>query len=44
MADRVAVLRLGRKVAEFVRRSFSRDDLVSAITGLGTSAESRAVQ
>jgi D-xylose transport system ATP-binding protein len=34
MADRVAVMRLGRKVAEFSRDGFSRDDLVSAITGL----------
>jgi D-xylose transport system ATP-binding protein len=44
MADRVVVLRLGRKVTEFVRGSFSRDDLVSAITGLGTAAEGRVVQ
>ncbi|MDX8482561.1 ATP-binding cassette domain-containing protein [Mesorhizobium sp. VK24D] len=38
MADRVAVLRLGRKVAEFSRGTFSRDDLVSAITGLSVAA------
>lgn len=33
VADRVAVLRLGRKVAEFVRGEFDPDDLVAAITG-----------
>ncbi|WP_245303331.1 ATP-binding cassette domain-containing protein [Mesorhizobium loti] len=38
MADTVVVLRLGRKVAEFSRGTFSRDDLVSAITGLSASA------
>lgn len=38
MADKVSVLRLGRKVTEFVKGSFSRDDLVSAITGLTASA------
>lgn len=38
MADTVVVLRLGRKVAEFSRGAFSRDDLVSAITGLSAAA------
>ncbi|GAA5543602.1 ATP-binding cassette domain-containing protein [Brucella sp. NBRC 113783] len=38
MADKVTVLRLGRKVTEFSKGSFSRDDLVSAITGLTASA------
>ena len=33
VADRVVVLRLGRKAAEFERGSFTVDDLVSAITG-----------
>ena len=33
MADRVVVLRLGRKVAEFERGKYNRDALVSAITG-----------
>ncbi len=35
MADRVAVMRLGRKVAEFARDGFGREELVAAITGLG---------
>ncbi|MBN9552792.1 MAG: sugar ABC transporter ATP-binding protein [Alphaproteobacteria bacterium] len=33
VADRVVVLRLGRKVAEFERGKYNRDALVSAITG-----------
>lgn len=42
MADRVAVMRLGRKVAEFARDGFDRDDLVSAITGLGEGRRGNA--
>jgi D-xylose transport system ATP-binding protein len=34
VADRVVVLRLGRKVAEFRRNEYSRDLLVGAITGI----------
>jgi D-xylose transport system ATP-binding protein len=34
VADRVAVLRLGRKVSEFTRGAYSREDLVSSITGI----------
>lgn len=34
VADRVVVLRLGRKVCEFERGAYSREDLVSAITGM----------
>jgi D-xylose transport system ATP-binding protein len=37
VADRVVVLRLGEKVAEFSRGRYGRDDLVAAITGLGRS-------
>ena len=34
LADRVAVLRLGTKVAEFVKsENYDVDDLVAAITG-----------
>ena len=33
IADRVVVLRLGRKVAEFVRGQYEPDELVAAITG-----------
>lgn len=33
VADRVAVLRQGRKVAEFTRGNYTSDDLVAAITG-----------
>lgn len=33
VADRVVVLRLGTKVAEFQRGTYSASDLVSAITG-----------
>jgi D-xylose transport system ATP-binding protein len=33
VADRVVVMRLGRKVAEFVRGTYSSEDLVAAITG-----------
>ncbi|MFJ5956666.1 ATP-binding cassette domain-containing protein [Paenarthrobacter sp. NPDC092416] len=38
VADRVAVMRLGRKVAEFTRGGYDRAQLVSAITGLGVAA------
>lgn len=34
VADRVVVLRLGRKVAEVSRGEYSREDLVGAITGM----------
>jgi D-xylose transport system ATP-binding protein len=34
IADRVVVLRLGRKVAEMSRGAYSREDLVSVITGM----------
>jgi D-xylose transport system ATP-binding protein len=34
VADRVVVLRLGRKVAELRRDAYSRDDLVAFITGM----------
>lgn len=33
VADRVVVMRLGRKVAEYVRGAYSSSDLVAAITG-----------
>jgi len=33
-ADRIVVLRLGRKVAEFRREEVSAADLVAAITGV----------
>jgi D-xylose transport system ATP-binding protein len=33
VADRVVVMRLGRKVAEFERGAYTSDDLVAAITG-----------
>ena len=33
IADRVVVLRLGRKVAEFRRGGFASSDIVDAITG-----------
>lgn len=39
VADRVVVLRQGRKVAEFQRGEFHPDDLVAAITGSRESAE-----
>ena len=38
VADRVVVLRLGRKVAEYLRGSYRRDQLVAAITGVGEEA------
>lgn len=38
VADRVAVLRLGRMVAEFHRGHYRRDELVSAITGVEGAA------
>ena len=37
IADRVVVLRLGRKVAEFERGKYTREDLVSRITGADDS-------
>jgi D-xylose transport system ATP-binding protein len=37
IADRVVVLRLGRKVAEFERGKYTREDLVSRITGADNS-------
>ena len=33
VADRIAVLRLGSKVAEFARDDYTASDLVSAMTG-----------
>ena len=33
VADRMAVLRLGRRVANFDRRTAAREDVVAAITG-----------
>lgn len=33
VADRVVVMRLGRKVGELVRGAYSRDDLIALITG-----------
>ena len=33
IADRVVVLRLGRRVAELARGTYGPDDLVAAITG-----------
>ncbi len=39
VADRVVVLRLGRKVAEFARGQFSVDRLVAAITGADQVAQ-----
>lgn len=38
VADRVVVLRLGRKVAEFSRGGYRRDELVAAITGVEEAA------
>jgi D-xylose transport system ATP-binding protein len=38
VADRVLVLRLGRKVAEFLRGGYGRDQLVAAITGVDQEA------
>jgi D-xylose transport system ATP-binding protein len=35
LSDRVVVLRLGRKVAEFTRGNYTGEDLVAAITGVG---------
>lgn len=35
VSDRVIVMRLGRKVAEYDRGAFTRDQLVAAITGIG---------
>jgi D-xylose transport system ATP-binding protein len=41
IADRVVVLRLGRKVAEMARGGYTRDDLVAHITGMrGMAPES----
>jgi D-xylose transport system ATP-binding protein len=34
VADRIVVLRLGRKVAEFRREEINASDLVAAITGI----------
>jgi D-xylose transport system ATP-binding protein len=42
VADRIVVLRLGRRAATFDRRSASREDVVGAITGAG--AEERATE
>lgn len=41
VADRVVVLRLGRKVAEFNRQTVTREAMISAITGI---AEESSVQ
>ena len=38
VADRIVVLRLGRKVAEFQRAGVDASDLVAAITGVGSIA------
>lgn len=38
VADRVVVLRLGEKVAEFTRETVTRDGLVAAITGINDSS------
>jgi D-xylose transport system ATP-binding protein len=37
IADKVVVLRLGRKVAEFVKGSFDSSDIVDAITGASST-------
>ncbi|MDX8482542.1 ATP-binding cassette domain-containing protein [Mesorhizobium sp. VK24D] len=42
VADRVVVLRLGRKVVEVVRGCYSREDLVSAITGVMNDQQLKA--
>ena len=39
VADRVVVLRLGRRVAEFNRGAFSAEELVTAITGIDERIE-----
>lgn len=39
VADRVVVMRLGRKVGELLRGSYSRDDLVALITGSRKTTE-----
>lgn len=38
VADRVAVLRLGRKVVEYARDGYTRAELVAAITGMDQAA------
>ena len=40
VSDRVIVMRLGRKVAEYSRGGYTRDELVSAITGISTQPAS----
>jgi D-xylose transport system ATP-binding protein len=42
VADRISVLRLGRHVATFARRTTAREDVVAAITG-ARPAEAEAV-
>jgi D-xylose transport system ATP-binding protein len=44
VADRIAVLRLGRHVATFDRRSAAREDVVAAITGGIVAAPSRPLE
>lgn len=39
IADRVIVLRLGSKVAEFAREAYSRDELIAAMTGSMDAAQ-----
>ena len=42
VADRIVVLRLGRRVASFDRRSTSRAEVVAAITSATTTPELEA--
>ena len=42
VADRVVVLRLGNKVAEVSRGKYTREELVSAITGMISNEEMAA--
>ncbi len=44
IADRVVVLRLGRKVAEVTRGGYSRDELIAAMTGALDAAELAALR
>ena len=43
VADRISVLRLGRHVATFDRRTTAREDVVAAITGAMPAQPLRAV-
>jgi D-xylose transport system ATP-binding protein len=40
VADRIIVLRLGRRVASFAAQTVSREEVVAAITGAGSGGRS----